>query len=119
MILGLTSVTRRRFAAGSRGSDGRWDAGASTDSTIQMSVQPLSGHELATLPEGERSSVNLKGYTEADVRTLDQVDGEAADHIIIASGPYAGTYEARADNGQTALLTHKRIRLLRVLEEDA
>ena len=119
MILGLSSVTRRRFAAGSRGSDGRWDPGAATDSTILMSVQPLSGRELSTLPEGERSAVNLKGYTEADVRTLDQVAGEAADHIIIASGRWAGTYEARAEDGQTDLLPHRRVRLLRLQEADA
>jgi len=83
-----------------------------------MGVQPLSGRELATLPEGERASINLKGYTASEVRTLDQVDGEAADHIVIPSGRWAGTYEARAQDGQTALIPHYRVRLLRLQESD-
>lgn len=118
MILGLANVTRRRFAAGSRGSDGRWVAGASTESTIRMSVQPLSGRELQTLPEGERTADQVKGYTADDVRTLDQVAGAAADHIVVLTGLYAGTYEARTLDGEDALLPHRKIRLVRLLETD-
>ena len=117
MILGLRSVTRRRFASGSRGSDGRWTKGAATDTSISMGVQPLSDRELQRLPEGERQSQQLKGYTAADVRTVDdraspQVD---ADQIIVDSV----VYEVRDVVEQTSLLPHKRVRLLRLLESDA
>jgi len=117
MILGLRTVTRRRFASGSRGTDGRWTKGAATDTSISMGVQPLSDRELQRLPEGERQSQQLKGYTTADVRTVDdkaspQVD---ADRIVVDSI----VYEVRDVVEQTSLLPHKRVRLLRLLEPDA
>jgi len=120
VILGLSTVTRRRFATGSRTS-GRFTAGAATDTAILMSVQPLNGRELASLPEGERSSTVLKGYTESDVRTLDQIASpqELADRIVVLSGRWAGTYEARAEMGETELLPHRKVRLVRLLETEA
>lgn len=117
MILGLRDVTRRRFAAGAvSGATGRWVAGASTDTTIQMGVQPMGDRELATLPEGERVGQVLKGYTTADVRTLDNQASpvQAADHVVID----AVVYEVRAVVEETALLAHKRVRLMRLAEVD-
>ena len=116
MILGLRDVTRRRFAAGSVVAH-RYVAGASTDSTIQMGVQPMSDREVSTLPEGERISQVLKGYTTADVRALDDKASpqELADQIVIDSI----VYEVRAVVEETALIPHKRVRLMRLLETEA
>lgn len=118
MILGLRAVTRRRFATGAW-SDGRFTSGTSTDTSIAMSVQPMTDRELQTLAEAERAQEVLKGYTTADVRTLDdQASPQVlADHIVI-TGDHAGTYEVRAVVEQTAILPHKRVRLMRLLEAD-
>jgi hypothetical protein len=117
VILGLRDVTRRRFAAGAvNGTTGRWVAGASSDTTIQMSVQPMGDRELSTLPEGERVGQVLKGYTTADIRTLDDKASpvQAADRVVIDSL----VYEVRAVVEETALLAHKRVRLMRLTEAD-
>lgn len=116
MILGAETVTRRRFAAPTRDSDGYTVAGASTDSDIRMSVQPLTDRELATLPEGERMGRVLKGYTQADVRTLDDKASPVApaDHIIMDSV----VYEVRAVVEERKIIPHKRVRLMQLLEAD-
>ena len=80
-ILGEESVTRRRFAAGSRGTDGRWAEGTPTDSTILAAVQPASGDDLAILPEGERSKRARRLYTVSELRVVDVVGGTSADHV--------------------------------------
>lgn len=115
MILGSETVTRRRFAAGSRGSDGRWTDGASTDTSIAMSVQPMTDRDLRSLPEGERSLEQLKGYTEADVRTLSQQDGAAADHIQVRGS----WFEVRQVEEQRMVIPHKKVRLVRLQEAEA
>lgn len=82
-ILGEESVTRRRFAAGSRGTDGRWTDGAATDSTILAAVQPANGDDLAILPEGERSKRARKLYTVTELRVVSVEDGTSADHVQV------------------------------------
>lgn len=82
-ILGAISLTRRRFAAGARGTDGRWTPGASTDSTIVGAFHPTSGRDLATLPEGERVKDWRTVYIEPEyeLRGLDLAGAVAADHV--------------------------------------
>lgn len=115
MILGLETVTRRRYATGSF-TAGRWVNGASSDTSISMSVQPLTDRELQTLPEGERTSENLKGYTTADVRTGDEESSPVvvADRIQVRGA----WFEVRQVEEQRAVLPHKKVRLLRLLETD-
>ncbi len=55
-------VTRRRYAAGSWVS-GEYAPGASTDTTIAASVQPLDGDDLQSLDEGDRARRSRKLYT--------------------------------------------------------
>lgn len=112
MILGAETVTRRRFAAGARGADGRWSEGASTDTSIAMSVQPISDRELSTLPEGERTGEQLKGYTQADVRTGSARDDVAADHVQVRGS----WFEVRQVQEQRAIIPHIKVRLARLQE---
>lgn len=121
-LLGAQTLTRRRFAAGTKvalGSPGAgsYVQGASTDTTFSGSVQPLNGRDLQVLEEGVRERVTLKVYCATDtLRTADQEAGTSPDLVVIASGVFAGTYQVAAVAQQTALLPHDRAYLTQVQE---
>lgn len=86
-ILGATSVTLSRYPVGSTGSDGRYDPGTPTDSTIQAAVQPATGRQMETLPEGERQKRGLFIMTESELKTEEQMSAgpRSADRITYES----------------------------------
>ena len=107
MILGAEPITRRRFASGARGADGRYTPGASTDTTILASVQPLEGRDREILPEGERQTDGIKVYTESDVRTVNQhggAGGNTPDRLIFDGL----VYEVRNVSRQRSIIPHYR-----------
>ena len=65
------TATRRRTAPGSYVA-GVWTPGASTDTQIQVNIQPLRGHELFVMPEADRSKEWVKLYTTADIRGISE-----------------------------------------------
>ncbi len=88
-LLGQTSITRRRYAAGTRASTGFWTTPTPTDTTISASVQEASGDDLQVLPEGERKKETVKVYTEtAELRTANQHAGIQADRVVVATIVY-------------------------------
>ena len=87
-ILGQESITLRRRAAGTRGSDGRWTPGASADSTIKASVQPATGDDLAILPEGLRQKRGKRVYTRTELRVGNLDDSTDADRLVIDGTVY-------------------------------
>jgi hypothetical protein len=112
-VIGATPATLLRTAAGAW-VDGAYVPGAVTSSTIYASVQPLTDRELATLPEGERTSDTKKAYTTADVRTGSQHDNALADQIT-----WRGvTYEVRKVEEETAVIPHKKLLLVRLREAE-
>jgi hypothetical protein len=92
ILIGAETITHRRFAAGSRGTDGRHTPGASVDTSISASVQVLSGREVDTLEEGERSKDWRKIYVDDSValRPVDQHASppEVADQVVVDSIVY-------------------------------
>jgi ribosomal protein S2 len=115
VILGLESVTLRRYAAGTRDSNGRFTPGALTTSTIQASVQPMTDRDLRTLPEGERQLDQKKVYTTTEIRTGSQHDGTTADQLVVGGV----TYEVRQVEQQRSVLPHYKGRIVRVQEAAA
>lgn len=114
IILGERDVTRRRYAVGSRGGDGRWTAGASTDTTIRASVQPANGHDIQTLPEGERSKDTRKVYTETALRTTAQGDDLRGDDLVIDGI----VYEVRSVAREHSTLAHYKAIVVAVQESE-
>jgi hypothetical protein len=112
VILGAETITRRRQAAGTRGSDGRYTPGATTDTTIQASVQPFAADELAVLPEGERHREPRKVYTTSDLRTGDQHLGTPADRLVIDSV----VFEVVAVERHRSVIPHYKARAVRLQE---
>lgn len=86
-VLGQEAVLRIAYAAGTRGADGRFAAGATT-TTIYASMQPLTGRVLQRLPEGERKRYELVAYTESVVSAGDQAAGIQADRITYSGVTY-------------------------------
>lgn len=76
----FTVVTRRRWAAGSYVA-GAWVDGALTEDLITVSVQPVSGEDLARLPEGVRTRDSIRLFTDDDLRTANEASGYAADQV--------------------------------------
>lgn len=111
-ILGQESLTFKRFAAGSRGTDGRWTDGAATSTTLLGSVQPMNGNDLSTLPEGERSRRGRKVYTTTELRTVDQAAGTAADQLQI-DGEW---WEVRSVANERSVIAHYKVLVLALQE---
>lgn len=69
-------VTHQRVTEGSY-VDGYWVEGETIETTIQASVQPLSGLEFQNLPEGIRNEARASVLTEFDLKSGDRIiDGE-------------------------------------------
>lgn len=109
-IEGEEDVILRRYSLGTRDSNGEWVDGPMFKETIRGSVQPLNGDELATVPEGERSSVQRKMYTRCRVRTLDQNYNRQADEIEVD----CEIYEVRQVERQRSVEPHYKVRMVRI-----
>jgi hypothetical protein len=96
-MLGAEAVTLRRFAAGSRGTDGRFAPGATTDTTIYASMQPVSGRDLQRLPEGERSRTALQTAEAGGLLLSDRIVYGGRVYEVFQVQPWVGPlphYEA-------------------------
>lgn len=111
--LGARSLTRRSYAAGSRGSDGRWTEGSTTTTTIQGSLQPLNGDELQSLTEGERQRRSRKVYTTSALYAGSVSAGRRADQIVDGST----VWDVRSVERQTEVLGHYKAILLAPQED--
>ncbi len=87
-LLGSRPITLRRFAASTRGSDGRSAKGAPTDSKIQASVQPTPLNLMATLEEGDRRRQPRFVMTRTPIKVGSQYTTVEADHIIVDGVEY-------------------------------
>ena len=110
-LLGERDVTRQQFAASTVGADGRSAAGATTTTTIRMSVQVLSNRDLRHLAELNLTRVTAKGYTEtAGIFPGDEATARQPDRIVDGGT----TYEVRTAGIQHPLITHSKVYLFRL-----
>lgn len=63
--------------------DGIAVPGASSVLNFTSSVQPLSGNEIETLPEGLRERANYWLYTSFELRTINQQTKTPPDEVIL------------------------------------
>ena len=114
-MLGTATHTWRRFAAGSAGTDGRFVEGSITTSTLRGSLQPATGDDLQTLPEGDRTKRVRVLYTATALRTVSQADRTSADQVTV-DGDWFEVREVQP-YGTTAL-AHTRAILVAVQEAE-
>lgn len=62
--------------------DGVWQEPAFTDEEIEISIQPLNGHEILKLPDGDRTREWMKGYTAAEMHISDESSGAHGDYVL-------------------------------------
>lgn len=94
--------------SGTRYGIGTWTKGKytpGTSSSIQFtaSVQPLSGREKLTLPEGVREKVEYKLYTDFQLLTVDEKTSKNADRVVL----FGKTYEiVKVEIWQNKVIPH-------------
>lgn len=113
--VGIQSVTVTRYTGGSRGTDGRWDPGATSSFDIEATVNPVPGDVLLTLPEGERSEKQLRVLTETELYTPNDYDGREADRVTVRGE----VYEVREVQIYEKVIPHFEYRVRRVRPEPA
>jgi len=113
-ILGREKITRRRFAADTRGADGRTVKGAAVDVIVWASVQPASDDDLQTLPEGERSRQAKTLLSKSELRVADEELRLPADHALIDGD----VFEVRRVSRERAILPHYRAVVVKLQEAE-
>jgi hypothetical protein len=94
------SATLRRYAAGSYVA-GRWVDGATTDSTIVASIQPVSPNDEKWLPEGARLIDSIVVFSNSEILALDEKTQTTADRILLGGQWYVVHAVDRYDVGMT------------------
>lgn len=112
-ILGEEAVTRRRFGSVTWGTNGKPTAGASVDLAILASIQPATGKDLEVLEEGLRGRDAKRIYTTTDLRTADDRDDFASDHVLIDGLSYQVEHVKR----ERSILAHYRAICVRLRED--
>ena len=114
-MIGMATHTWRRFAVGSAGTDGRYVEGSITTDTLRGSLQPATGDDLQTLPEGDRTKRVRVLYTATALRSVDQDARTSADHVSVDSD----WYEVREVKPYgTTPLAHRRVILVAAQESE-
>lgn len=72
------------------------------DSEVMLNVQPLSGKELAALPEGERTTKRVKAYGDMIFTTGDQNMGRRGDWLLYHGHWYECVSSAEWDHTMLA-----------------
>lgn len=98
-----------RYAAGGY-VNGAWVEGASSQVTIQASVQPASAEDLQSLPENRRALGAYKLYSSAPFQGV--IEGQRNPDTVVINGD---TYEvARVDPWQNGVIHHYKTLVVRV-----
>lgn len=82
LSVGSVCLTVKRKTAGSY-VNSRWQEGTETTIKIKANVQPnLSGRDVRTLPEGDRSKKTIKLYTTSDINVAEQGELLEGDKVL-------------------------------------
>ena len=82
------AFTVKRTAPGSY-PNGVYVEGAESTITIQASVQPVTGQDMVSVPEGRRASDVVKVYTDSDLFAQgDAGSGQSPDRIVYLGKDY-------------------------------
>lgn len=83
------TITVKRASVGEY-VNSRWQAGETTEFTIEANVQPnLSGRDIKMLPEGDRSKKTIKLYTVTDINVSEQAELLEGDKVLWKSEWYS------------------------------
>lgn len=117
--VGARPLTRRRYAAGTWNSSGRYVNGAATDTTFWGSYQPIKT-DLQREPGGERRKATHVLSALTDLQVSLPNGGPVADQVIVPSGPDAGTFQVESVQAADAWspIPHTEADVYRLNEND-
>ena len=96
------TLSGTRYAAGSW-TKGIYAPGTSSPIQFTASVQPLSGREKLTLPEGAREKAEYRLYTSFELQTLNEKAVKSADRVTL----FGKLYEIiRVEPWQNNIIPH-------------
>lgn len=93
--LATESIKLMRFAAGTYDSNGRLVVGSNTITTVEVSLQPLSGKDLYRLPEGFQTAGVVAVWSPSELRTEDLIKTATGDQYqleVMQDWNLAGMY---------------------------
>ena len=93
--VGARPLTRRRYAAGTWNSSGRYVNGAATDTTFWGSYQPIKT-DLQRERGGERRKATHVLSSLTDLQVTLPNGGPVADQVVVSSGPDAGIFQVES-----------------------
>ena len=97
--------------------DGDWVPAEDAPAVSVLATwQPATGRDLQVLPEGLRTGVFYKGYTETEIFSADQATGRSADQFVVDDEVYNVVSVAAWQNG---LIPHYKFLATRVKESAA
>lgn len=108
-------ITLRRPSPGSY-VNGRWVEGATTDSTITASIQPLTGEDMQSLPEARRESEAYNMFTSTQVRTVQEAGSNQNSDRILFGGKEFEVHQVHTwqNNANFTIVNHYRYFILRI-----
>jgi len=80
-LLGSETITLKRRAAGSY-VNGHFVPGAESSSSIEASVQPLTGSEILQLPEADRKKEVWKVFSESEILANDTITKSSKNYEV-------------------------------------
>ena len=104
----------RENTTGTIDSEGSFISGARDESSIKMSIQPLSGDEALRLPDGIRNKKVMKCYTTTEVICGDETNHIAPDLIIDGSTTYEVNDVQYYEGTILSISPHYRATLVRI-----
>jgi hypothetical protein len=115
-MIGVVTFTRSRYGAQTNvGGVPTW--AAPIEVAIRGSIQPVTGHDLEQLPEGDRSRGVLKVYSYGELLTAEP-GGAPSDRVTYGGTTYL-VYQSQAWPGVGGIPRHWRAILVRLQEDEA
>lgn len=93
----ITRVTAGAYVSGV------WVPGVESPIQIMASIQPVTGEDQITPPEGKRLSDFVKAYTDTDLQVLGEVEGLQPDRLTWRGSEYECV---QADVRQMDVINH-------------
>lgn len=111
-FIGQQTIKVVRRAQGTRGADGRYTAGVTSEFTIKATVNPITGRDLSTLPDGLQSGdVQKISATKFAFQTVDEGDAQTLPDLVVYQGR---TYQVELVRVYETVIPHREVIMRRI-----
>ena len=115
MILGQEQITLKTYGVQDRDEDtGAAIIATPTSAPVFASVQPLSGKDRQTLPEGQREKDGHRLYTETAMKPASQYTLANCDRVVIDGDEF----QVMTAKRERAIIKHYKVLVVKTQEAD-